>query len=117
MTTTKAMTFWPRRRASGYDKLSSKSAQAHPPLEIFYRQTLSVYHNARIVVAGVNHGLSSPAARFTAPDLIQVPVPWELHSVRLTEQVKEPLTQVFMWKATNLSVPKLLLYIPAWILL
>jgi hypothetical protein len=40
-------------------------------------------------------------ARFTAPDLIEVTVPWELHSGRLTEQVKELHSQIFIWEATN----------------
>jgi hypothetical protein len=50
-------------------------------------------------------------------DLLQVIVPWKLHSVRLTKQVKELHFQIFMWEATNPSVSKLLLYIPALILL
>ena len=57
--------------------------------------------------------MDSPAARFTAPDLLQVIVPWKHHSVRLKEQVKELLSQIFMWEATNPSVSKLLLYISA----
>jgi hypothetical protein len=51
--------------------------------------------------------------RITAPDLLQVTVPWKHHSVRLTEQVKGLLSQIFMWEAINPSVSKLLLYKPA----
>jgi hypothetical protein len=50
-------------------------------------------------------------------DLLQVTIPWKLHSVRLIEQDKVLHSQIFMWEATNLSVSKLLLYIPALILL
>jgi hypothetical protein len=47
-------------------------------------------------------------------DLFQVTVPWELHSLRLTEQVKELHSQICMCEATNPSVSKLFLYTPLW---
>jgi hypothetical protein len=107
----------PRHCASGYDELSNNSAQAHPNAEIFLPQVVIRAPQSMNPNTGMDHGADSPAARFTAPDLLQVTVPWKHHSVRLTEQVKELHSQFFMWRATNPNISKLLLYILALILL
>jgi hypothetical protein len=81
------------RGASGHsDQLTISSA-----VEIFSPAMVIHFSQARIVAAGVNlHvGITGGDVHWTW-NLIQVTVPWELHSERLTEQVEEPRSLIFM---------------------
>jgi hypothetical protein len=109
---TTAMIVWPCRRASGYDELSSNRARAHPNAKIFYPKSLSTRHRARITTpAWIAAQVHRRQVQWIC-DLLQVTVPWELHSVHLAEQVKELHSQIFMWQTTKPTVPKLFFYKP-----
>jgi hypothetical protein len=56
---------------SGYGKQSGDRVRAHPNAMIFYPKSLFARHRARIVAPTRIQAWGSPAARYTAPDLVQ----------------------------------------------
>jgi hypothetical protein len=57
--------------ASGYGEQSGDKVRAHPSAKIFYPESLSPRHQARITVPARIQAQGSPAVRYTALDLVQ----------------------------------------------
>jgi hypothetical protein len=67
--------------------------------------------------ADEDRGTNSPAVRYAEPDLVQSLYHCNHSLERLTEQLAMLCSQIFMWQLPNLSMTKLISYIPAWVLL
>jgi hypothetical protein len=106
-----AMTVWPRCGASGYGDRVAKVPRLHPWLEIFYPESLSALHWARITAPARIQERGSPAAKCSvSTDLCQAIVPSEPSLVCLTEHLQRCFSQIFMWQLPNPSLTKLILY-------